>query len=75
MRVVVEGVETAEELAFLRDSTAISFAQGYYFSKPIVFEKAPARRDERAGTAGEPARQERSDRKKTSMRRIETRRH
>jgi diguanylate cyclase (GGDEF)-like protein len=74
MRVVVEGVETAEELAFLRDFTGISVAQGYYFSKPIVFETPAARSDERAGIAIEPARQERNDRKKPPMRRIETRR-
>lgn len=34
--VMVEGVETKEELAYLRDQTSISVAQGYLFSKPVV---------------------------------------
>ena len=33
---IVEGVETAEELAYLRDRTGIRVAQGYYFSPPIL---------------------------------------
>ena len=74
MRVVVEGVETAEELAYLRDFTGISVAQGYYFSKPIVFESRADRREERAGVANEPARQEPNGRQRAPVRRIETRR-
>jgi EAL domain-containing protein (putative c-di-GMP-specific phosphodiesterase class I) len=35
-KVIVEGVETAEELAYLRDRTGIRVAQGYYFSPPIL---------------------------------------
>ena len=35
-KVIVEGVETAEELAYLRDHTGIRVAQGYYFSPPIL---------------------------------------
>jgi diguanylate cyclase (GGDEF)-like protein len=34
--VIVEGVETEAELAYLRDRTRISIAQGYYFSPPVV---------------------------------------
>jgi len=34
LRVVAEGVETAEELAFLR-ANRCDEAQGYYFSRPI----------------------------------------
>ena len=34
--VMVEGVETKDELAYLRDHTRISVAQGYLFSKPVV---------------------------------------
>jgi diguanylate cyclase (GGDEF)-like protein len=34
--VMVEGVETKDELAYLRDHTKISVAQGYLFSKPVV---------------------------------------
>jgi diguanylate cyclase (GGDEF)-like protein len=35
-KVVVEGVETAQELAYLRERTAISVAQGFFFSRPIL---------------------------------------
>jgi diguanylate cyclase (GGDEF)-like protein/PAS domain S-box-containing protein len=35
MRVVAEGVETQEQLAFLRDHEC-PFGQGYYFSKPVA---------------------------------------
>ena len=41
MDVVVEGVETFEELAYLRACTTIRHAQGYYFSKPILLEELP----------------------------------
>ena len=34
--VMVEGVETKDELAYLRDHTRIAVAQGYLFSKPVV---------------------------------------
>ncbi|HET7863974.1 MAG TPA: EAL domain-containing protein, partial [Burkholderiaceae bacterium] len=40
---VAEGMETAEELAYLRAHTSIRLAQGYYFSKPRFLEAlAPA---------------------------------
>jgi EAL domain-containing protein (putative c-di-GMP-specific phosphodiesterase class I) len=35
MRVIAEGVETAEQLAFLRDNQCDEF-QGYHFSRPIT---------------------------------------
>jgi len=73
MRVVVEGIETAEELAFLRDFTSISFAQGYYFSKPVVFESALSRRDERAGVMVEATRPNRQDRPRVRSRHAEAR--
>jgi diguanylate cyclase (GGDEF)-like protein len=38
MQVVVEGIETFEELAYLTTATRISCAQGFYFSKPIVLQ-------------------------------------
>jgi diguanylate cyclase (GGDEF)-like protein len=38
MTVVAEGVETAEEAVFLQAATRIRFAQGYYFSKPVLME-------------------------------------
>jgi diguanylate cyclase (GGDEF)-like protein len=34
--VMVEGVETKDELAYLRDHTSISVAQGYLFSRPVM---------------------------------------
>jgi diguanylate cyclase (GGDEF)-like protein len=37
-KVVVEGVEVADELAYLRDHTRLRVAQGYFFSRPIVLE-------------------------------------
>lgn len=37
LRVIAEGVETAEQLAILRDNNCDEF-QGYYFSKPMSFE-------------------------------------
>ena len=40
MEVMVEGVETAEEHAYLRDHTQIRVAQGYYFGRPITLDEA-----------------------------------
>lgn len=37
LRVIAEGVETAEQLAILRDNNCDEF-QGYYFSKPVSFD-------------------------------------
>jgi len=36
MTVVAEGIETFEELAYLQAATRIRYAQGFYFSKPIL---------------------------------------
>jgi diguanylate cyclase (GGDEF)-like protein len=41
--VMVEGVETKDELAYLRDHTSISVAQGYLFSKPVVIGRTDNR--------------------------------
>ena len=38
MSVIVEGVETAEELAYLEAATQIRFAQGYFFAKPMLLD-------------------------------------
>jgi cyclic di-GMP phosphodiesterase Gmr len=44
IKVVAEGIETFEELAYLQAATRITVAQGYYFSKPIFLEQFdPAR--------------------------------
>lgn len=40
--IVAEGVETAEELAYLREHTAIRCAQGYYFAKPLLIAELKA---------------------------------
>ena len=39
MTIVVEGIETFEELAYLQAATRISLGQGYYFSKPLLLEE------------------------------------
>ena len=39
---VAEGVETEEELAYLRAHSSIQFAQGFLFSKPQFLEALPA---------------------------------
>ena len=36
MNVMVEGVETYEELVYLQAETGIRYGQGYYFAKPIL---------------------------------------
>lgn len=38
MRIVVEGVETHEELTYLMAATRISCAQGFYFAKPLFLQ-------------------------------------
>ena len=56
--VMVEGVETKDELAYLRDHTSISVAQGYLFSKPVVIGRnndlgsVPAHVEGRGGEPG-----------------------
>ena len=42
MSVVVEGVETFEELAYLQAATRINVAQGYYFCKPLLLDELGA---------------------------------
>jgi len=39
MKVVAEGVETFEELAYLQAATRIRVAQGYYFAKPFLIDE------------------------------------
>ncbi len=40
-KIVVEGVETEDELRYLRDHTRISVAQGFLFSEPILLDQQP----------------------------------
>lgn len=46
MDVIVEGLETFEELAYLRACTSIRYVQGYYFSRPVMLEELGAKRDD-----------------------------
>ena len=39
MKIVVEGVETFEELAYLQGATRINIAQGFYFAKPMFLQE------------------------------------
>jgi diguanylate cyclase (GGDEF)-like protein len=39
MSIIVEGVETADELVYLQAATRIRLAQGFYFSKPIFLDE------------------------------------
>lgn len=39
MSIIVEGVETFEELAYLQAATRIKYAQGHYFAKPMLLEE------------------------------------
>ena len=44
MTIIAEGVETFEEAAYLQAATRIRYAQGFYYSKPILMEDlAPAK--------------------------------
>ncbi len=49
--VMVEGVETAEELAYLRQHTKIRVAQGFYFAKPLLLEEVEGGVEQRARAA------------------------
>ncbi|HHY49813.1 MAG TPA: EAL domain-containing protein, partial [Alphaproteobacteria bacterium] len=44
MTIVVEGVETAEELAYLMGATRIRVAQGFYFARPMFLAELPRAR-------------------------------
>jgi diguanylate cyclase (GGDEF)-like protein/PAS domain S-box-containing protein len=46
MTIIAEGVESFEELAYLRAATRIRYAQGFYFSKPLYLEELTATRNE-----------------------------
>jgi diguanylate cyclase (GGDEF)-like protein len=45
MSIVVEGVETVEELTYLEATTRIRLAQGFYFAKPMFLDDLSVRRD------------------------------
>lgn len=46
MSIVAEGVETFEELTYLRTATRIRYAQGFFFSKPLYLDELTATRNE-----------------------------
>ena len=41
MSVIVEGVETLDELTYLETATRIRLAQGFYFARPMSFDEIP----------------------------------
>ena len=43
MSIIVEGVETADELVYLQAATRIRLAQGYYFAKPMFLDELSKR--------------------------------
>ncbi len=52
---VAEGVETSDELAYLRAHTSIRLAQGYFFSKPRFLEALAPVVEQPAPTVCEPS--------------------
>ena len=63
MTVIAEGIESFEELAYLQAATGIRYAQGYYFSQPVLLEELePATRlisENRVSEASRPQQQTR----------------
>jgi c-di-GMP phosphodiesterase Gmr len=58
MTVIAEGIETFEELAYLQAATKIRYAQGFYFSRPILLDELkpaiPVASEARASLASRP---------------------
>jgi c-di-GMP phosphodiesterase Gmr len=52
MSIIAEGVETFEELTYLRAATRIRYAQGFYFSKPLYLEEMTSTRSGQGGARG-----------------------
>ncbi len=57
MSIVVEGVETVEELTYLQATTRIRLAQGYYFARPMLLEDLAAGQDVDGGRSLPAARE------------------
>jgi predicted signal transduction protein with EAL and GGDEF domain len=69
MTVIAEGIETAEELAYLQGATRIRYGQGFYFAKPFFLEDhAKARRVLRNDYAFQPGREYAEKRSRFSSR-------
>ena len=64
MTVIAEGIESFEELAYLQAATRIRYAQGYYFSRPILLEElkpaTPLINENRVSEASSPPQPNRS---------------
>ena len=63
MTIIAEGVETYEEVAYLQAATRIRFAQGYYFSRPVLLEDLKS-----AGSGGGSSRSCSSARERSILR-------
>jgi diguanylate cyclase (GGDEF)-like protein/PAS domain S-box-containing protein len=58
MSIIAEGVESFEELTYLRTATRIRYAQGFYFSRPLYLDELTATRNENlSGRAVQTARE------------------
>jgi len=58
MSIIAEGVETLEELTYLRTASRIRYAQGFYFSKPLYLDEVTSTRSGQvSGRSMEPARE------------------
>jgi predicted signal transduction protein with EAL and GGDEF domain len=60
MSIVAEGVESFEELVYLRTATRIRYAQGFFFSKPLYLDELTATRNEALTGRAIPLTRERS---------------
>lgn len=56
MSIVVEGVETRDELVYLQTASRIRIAQGFLFSRPMLLETLPALGADRTARPSAPAR-------------------
>ena len=56
MKIIVEGIETLEELLYVQTATRISCAQGYYFAKPMFLQEPFGRSVPQVGGAGRATR-------------------
>ncbi len=72
MSIIAEGVETFEELAYLRAATRIRQAQGFYFSKPLYLDELTTTRSGDVSGRALEATRERAARRNADPNRINT---